>query len=297
MNNNVKNLFLIDTNSVFMTNYGSLKGNLERTSPNKKNLTDDELLSIALKAKDNSKIKIMNLLMSMKPDYTLCSFDDINGNYWRKDIIDSYKSNREEKHKSVKEAILMLKKELEDLNITNILKDNYESDDIIGSICNRLRNVPKINVTVISKDKDFYQLYYDNIRGLNPFKMNDGYIIEENVKEKFGGLSRNSVAEILALSGDASDGIPGIPNVGEKTAIKWIKDYSGLENLILCCDNMGKRGESLNKNKEKINDYMKIIDLSYISINIGLKLSDMKSNNNFFIANKYGSPNHNNYGY
>lgn len=297
MNNNVKNLFLFDTNCIFMTNYGSLKGNLERTSPNKKNLTEDELLSIALKAKDYSKTKIMNLLMKMKPDYSLCSFDDINGNYWRKDILNSYKSNRDEKHKSIKESILMLKKELEDLNIKNVLKDNYESDDIIASICNRLRSVPNINVTVISKDKDFYQLYYDNIKGLDPFKINEGYIFEKNVKEKFDGLSRERVAEILALSGDASDGILGIPNVGEKTAIKWIKDYSSLDNLILCCDNMGKRGENLNKNKEKINDYMKIIDLSYISVNIGLKLSDMKSTNNFNINNNYNNRNYNNYGY
>ena len=296
MKNNEKNLFLFDTNSIFMTNYGLLKGNLEKTSANKKNLNDDELMSIALKAKDYSKAKIMNMLSKMKPDYSLCCFDDVSGNYWRKNILESYKSNRDEKHASVKESILMLKKELNDLGIQNVLKENYESDDIIGSICNKLRNISNINITIISKDKDFYQLYYDNIRGLNPFKMDEGYIFENKVKEKFGGLSRANVAEVLALSGDASDGIPGIPGVGEKTAIKWINDYSSIENLILCCDSMGKRGENLNKDKDKIYDYMKIIDLSYIDINIGLKLSEMKSHNIFNgFNNNYNNQNNNNY--
>ena len=105
---------------------------------------------------------------------------------------------------------------------------NYEADDLIATYVDQILK-KGAKVTIVSSDKDLMQLVSNKIRLFDPMKSK--VIGEKEVIEKFG-VKPNQVRDLLALTGDSSDNIPGVPKVGPKTAAKWLLTYGDIENII-----------------------------------------------------------------
>lgn len=272
--NNKMHVLLFDVNNIYMKNLKGIQGNEK----------DLDITKAAMKAKDFTQSKIFNISKKLQPTH-ICAAFDADGLYWRNNILSDYKfdnkTNKQKvRDKEIIESLFLCQEMLEKKGIKTVKKDLCEADDIIATITNIVRGRDDIELTIVSADKDLSQLYYKNVKGIDPFDLNKGYLTEKTVKEKFDGLSREKIAEYLALVGDQSDNIKGIPNIGKKSAIKLLKEYNNLEYLLLCADNVsGKKGESLKENSKELKKYMQIIDLKDININLGFKMSEMKTPN------------------
>ena len=138
-------------------------------------------------------------------------------------------------------------------NIPLYAIQGFEADDIIGTISKKLSR-ENIECTIITTDKDMDQLIDKNIKIFNPRKK-EIRDIEKLHKEK--GIEPENVIDILALGGDASDNIPGIPGIGNKTALNLIREWKSLENVISNVDKI--------KGKKKQENLLKYTELARLS--------------------------------
>ena len=158
-----------------------------------------------------------------------------------------YKANREAMPEDIATMIEPIKQIIEAFKIPVLIKPGYEADDIVGTIAKKAEKEGFVTY-MMTPDKDYAQLVSDNIfmykpgRGGKPAEI---WGIPE-VQEKFEVETPEQVIDILGLWGDASDNIPGIPGIGEKTAKKLIKDYGSVENLIANVEDLkGKQKENV----------------------------------------------------
>lgn len=162
-------------------------------------------------------------------------FDPEDSRLYRESIFSEYKANRKEEEEELKrqqkDAIHILKNHI---GIPIIHYNGYEADDIIGSMIKHLLKNDD-EVLIVSPDKDMAQLVRKNVKMIKPVKNKKFkgfmHLDEERVELEFG-VKPNQIADMLALMGDTADNIPGIENVGEKTAIKILKDYMSIEHII-----------------------------------------------------------------
>lgn len=180
--------------------------------------------------------------------FIIC-WEDKDGDIWRKQIYPEYKGNRMhgvsvnqkgltekekdriKKRKEIGESITAITKLAKTCGWIQIYKKNFEADDCIGYLVNKLKS----NLKIISKDKDMMQFVNDDrkIRVVYPDeKMSYKLVNEKIVKEMFG-VEPNKIVTLLALTGDDADHIKGIPKVGEKTALKLIKESKGKLSKVL----------------------------------------------------------------
>lgn len=165
-----------------------------------------------------------------------------------------YKAQRDEAPEDLRTAIPYLYKLLDVLSIPALKLDGFEADDVIGTIISQLPE-DEFDIYMVTPDKDYAQLVKDNVYLYRPPSKNDFQFEiydRQRVIEKYG-IPPEQVTDYLGLTGDASDNIPGVPKIGEKTALALLQEYGSLENIIANAENISKKSikESLLENAEK----------------------------------------------
>ena len=169
--------------------------------------------------------QLFKLIRNENPDYFACAFDS-KGKTFRHDMYKDYKANRPEMPEELQLQLPHLWEILEAMNIPVLKKVGVEADDIIGTLA---VNADKdgLDTYIVSGDKDFMQLINDHIFLYAPgTKRAPEPIIYDSIKvEKKWGVPPEMIIDLLGLMGDSSDNVPGVAGVGEKTAVKLIKQY------------------------------------------------------------------------
>jgi DNA polymerase I len=187
---------------------------------------------------------LRKILKEDKPSYMAIAFDS-RGPTFRHLEYKEYKIHRKTTPDDLISQIPLMYDVINAYNIPFYAIQGYEADDIIGTISKKLSK-EKIECTIITTDKDMEQLIDKYIKIFNPRKkeIND---LEKMRKEK--GIEPENVIDILALGGDSSDNIPGIPGIGYKTALNLIREWKSLENVLANVDKINgkKKQENLLK--------------------------------------------------
>jgi len=171
---------------------------------------------------------LRKLINEHKPEYIAASFD-LPGRTFRDDLAADYKANRTPMPDELAEQIPMVHAACEALGVPILTSERYEADDVIGTLTMRA-SAAGFGVSIVTGDKDFFQLVGDGVRVFNPRDEGTWYDAE-GVKEKFG-VAPEQVVDVLALMGDTIDNIKGVPGIGEKGARELIAAYGTLENLL-----------------------------------------------------------------
>ncbi|HZW77759.1 MAG TPA: DNA polymerase I [Flavobacteriaceae bacterium] len=243
--NNQKRLFLLDAYALIFRGYYALIKNPIVNS----------------KGQDTSAIMgFMNTLFDVirreKPDHLAVAFDK-DGSTERSELFDEYKANRPPTPDAIKEAVPIIQDILRAMNIPVIELSGLEADDLIGTLAKQAEK-EGYQVFMVTPDKDFAQLVSENIFMYRPARMGNGIDIwgVPEVQERFGVERPEQVIDFLGMMGDASDNIPGLPGVGEKTAKKFIAEYGSMENLL------ANTHQLTGKMKERIEEHAELGRLS-----------------------------------
>ncbi len=172
---------------------------------------------------------------------------DAKGKTFRNDIYPEYKANRPPMPEELRSQIEPIHRIVECLGIPLLSVEGVEADDVIGTLARQLSDAGS-RTLISTGDKDMAQLVDDQVVLINT--MNGQYLDVEAVKEKFG-VSPTQIIDYLALMGDSSDNIPGVPKCGPKTAVKWLTEFNSLEGVMAGADQVkGKVGENLRDSLE-----------------------------------------------
>src|SRR4051794_3341813 len=192
---------------------------------------------------------LMKILEDEKPTHILVAFD-AGKTTFRHSTFSEYKGGRQKTPPELSEQFPFIRDLLDAYGISRYELENYEADDIIGTLSLSAEN-DGYEVKVISGDKDLTQLSSPTTTvGITRKGITDiEEYTPEHVAEKYG-LTPEQIIDMKGLMGDPSDNIPGVPGVGEKTAIKLLKEFSTLENLLQSIDQV-----SGNKLKEKLAEF------------------------------------------
>lgn len=192
---------------------------------------------------------LINLLSNESPDSLAVAFD-ISRHSFRTEEYPEYKGTRGETPPEFKGQIPLLQEALHAMGIRTIEKENFEADDILATLATE-GAAAGYRVLVVSGDRDTIQLVDDNVTLLYPSKQGVSELTRydaERVMERYG-IRPEQYPEIAALVGETSDNLPGVPKVGEKTAVKWINQFGSLDEILRRQDEIGgKVGESLREN-------------------------------------------------
>lgn len=174
---------------------------------------------------------LAKLLEDEKPTHISVVWDTHEPTF-RHEMDDDYKANRPPQPEDLQVGIPLIKEMVEYFGISNLEQHGYEADDIIGTLAYRAKE-EEVDVFMVTPDKDFMQLVNNHVEMLKPDNKNGGFlkIDRDAVKEYFGVYPEN-VVDVLAIIGDTSDNIPGVPGIGKKGAPKLIKKYGSLEKAI-----------------------------------------------------------------
>jgi len=194
---------------------------------------------------------LFDLISKEKPTHLAVAFDTHAPTERHTDFA-AYKAQRQEAPEDLLSSIPDIKKIIEGFNLPVVECDGYEADDIIGALAQQAEK-EGYQVFMVTPDKDFGQLVTQNIKIYKPGYQGGKVEImgEKEVCEKWGIKNITQVIDILGLMGDASDNIPGIAGVGEKTASKLLAQYETLENVLADAENIkGALGEKIRAGKE-----------------------------------------------
>jgi len=190
-------------------------------------------------------INMLNKLAQQYKPESIAVVFDAKGKTFRNDMYEEYKANRPPMPDDLRSQIAPLHELVEALGYPMVIIPGVEADDVIGTYA-RLATEQKIETIISTGDKDLAQLVNPHVTLINT--MNNLLMDEAGVMTKFD-VPPSAIIDYLALMGDTSDNIPGVPKVGPKTAAKWLKQYETLDNLIVHADEIkGKVGESLREN-------------------------------------------------
>ena len=221
-------------------------------------------------------INMMNKIINEEnPNYILVAFD--KGKTFRHDKYVDYKAGRNETPDDLKLQFPKAKELLTAMGIKYYEIDNYEADDIIGTVSKVVAEEDEFIATIISSDKDLLQLISDEV-DVKLLKSNNFIRMDKEEFKKQYSVDPIRMIDLKALMGDASDHIPGVKGIGEKTAISLLSKYDSLDNLYDNIDSVtGKTKEKLINDKE--NAYMSY-DLAtiYREVPLDFELEDLKYN-------------------
>ncbi|MHB8481338.1 MAG: DNA polymerase I [Nitrospiria bacterium] len=176
---------------------------------------------------------LLKILKEKQPDYLAIAFDP-KGPTQRSHAYQDYKSHRPPMPENLVPQIPYIHRVVEGFQIPVLLEQGFEADDLIGTYA-RLAAERDLDVMIVSGDKDMLQLVSPRTRIYDPMK--DKTIRIEEVISRFG-VGPDQVVEIMGLMGDSSDNIPGVPGIGEKTAVRLIKEYGSIDHLLNTLDQM-----------------------------------------------------------
>ena len=237
--NKKKRLFLIDAYALIFRGYYAF---IKNPRINSKGLDTSAILGFT-----NS---LFDVIKRESPDYLAVCFDK-GGSQDRIKIFDQYKANRDETPEAIKISVPIIEEILKSLNISVLVKEGFEADDIIGTIAKKVKS-ENFDTYMVTPDKDFAQLVDESIYMYRPV-FGGGYEIWgiNEVLEKFEISQTSQVIDFLAMKGDSVDNIPGLPGVGDKTAKKFLKEFGSLEGLLQNTTELkGKLKDKIEQNKE-----------------------------------------------
>ena len=224
---------------------------------------------------------MFKVMDDINPDYMAVAFD-LKAPTARHKMYAGYKATRHAMPEELAEQMPIIKDILRKMNITIIEKEGYEADDILGTLSKRAEK-EGMEVTIVSGDRDTFQLASKNIKIRIPRtkmgKTETDIFDEDKVIETYG-VTPKQMIEVKGLMGDTSDNIPGVPGVGEKTALNLIKEYGSIDKLYKTIDESpnavkGKLKEKLVENKD-----LAILSRTLGTINLEVpldeKISDLK---------------------
>ena len=176
--------------------------------------------------------QVLKLIRKESPEYLICAFDS-KGKNFRHEMYEDYKANRPEMPNELQKQLPHLWEVLEALNIPTIKKEGFEADDLIGTLVTKASKNDLISY-IVSGDKDFMQLINDEIFLYAPGtrKSPDPIIYDVKKVEERWGVPPNKITDLLGLMGDNSDNVPGVSGVGEKTAVKLLKEYGSMDGVL-----------------------------------------------------------------
>ncbi len=208
-----------------------------------------------------------------KPTYIMVAFD--KGKTFRHNKYDFYKQGRIETPNELKLQFPKAKELLNAMGIKYYEIDNYEADDIIGTFAEYCNKDPNFIGTIISSDKDLLQLISNDI-DIKLLKQKDYLRYNEDIFSKEYGIKPINIIDLKALMGDASDNIPGVKGIGEKTALKLLQEYKTLDGIYENIDKIkGKTKEKLMIDKD--NAYMSYeIATIYKEVPIDINIDELK---------------------
>ncbi len=219
-------------------------------------------------------INMMNkIIKEENPSYIMVAFD--KGKTFRHDKYDDYKAGRQAMPDELKEQFPKAKEVLDTMGIKHYEIDNYEADDIIGTLAREVDEEDQFVATIVSSDKDLLQLVSDEVT-VKLLKQKDAIYMTPEVFRETYQVDPIRMIDLKALMGDASDNIPGVKGIGEKTAINLLSKYGSLDELYENIDSVsGKTKEKLIEDKEKA--YMSY-DLAtiYREVPLDFSLEDCK---------------------
>ncbi len=191
---------------------------------------------------------LLEVLTKEKPTHLGVAFDTAAPTF-RHIQFEAYKAQRQAQPEDITIAIPYIKRLCAAMNIPMLIMEGYEADDIIGTIAKRAaREHEDMEIYMMTPDKDYGQLVEERIFMYKPAFMGKPAEVlgVKEILDRWGILDVSQVIDTLGLMGDASDNIPGIPGIGEKTAQKLIQEYGSLENLIANVDKLkGKQQENV----------------------------------------------------
>ena len=185
-------------------------------------------------------------------DAKLIMVFDAKGTNFRHEMFPEYKANRTPAHDDLIVQIEPLYKIVRAMGFHFLCVDGVEADDVIATL-SKFANDKGIKTIIASGDKDLFQLVGENIQQLD---MKGKLFSEDDVKEKMG-VRPNQILDLLALTGDSSDNIPGVPSVGPKTAAKWLELYEDINGVKANADKIG------GKVGERLRESFDVLELSY----------------------------------
>lgn len=190
---------------------------------------------------------LLKILRQENPDAIAAVFDTPEPTP-RHLLYPEYKANRLKVPEDLSVQFPLVEEVIDALGVPRVAIPGAEADDVIGTL-SRLADEAGMRVVVISSDKDLYQLVSQNVRIRDGLK--DREVGPEQVRETFG-VDAGQVVDLLALAGDPSDNIPGVPGIGEKTAAELLREFGSLEALLAGTDRLkGARREKIEKNADQ----------------------------------------------
>jgi DNA polymerase-1 len=201
---------------------------------------------VTSKGKPTGAIKgVLNMVTSLikeyQPEHIAVVFD-AKGPTFRNELYSEYKANRPPMPDELREQIEPLHELIKALGLPLLSITGVEADDVIGTLAKHAAE-KGIETLISTGDKDMAQLVTDKVKLINT--MSNTYFDEAGVVEKFG-VRPNQIIDYLALVGDTSDNIPGVPKCGPKTAVKWLAEYESLKGVMESAEEVkGKVGENL----------------------------------------------------
>lgn len=242
----MKKLVLIDGNSIMNRAFYGIMGSKALTTKDGK-YTNAVYGFLAI---------LFKLMEDENPDYLGVSFD-LKGPTARHKLYEGYKANRKGMPNELAEQMPIIKDVLSAMNIDIIEKEGYEGDDIIGTL-SRYGEEKGLEVIILSGDRDTFQLATDQVKIHIPRTKagkTETEIYDRKKVQEVYGIEPKQLIEVKGLQGDTSDNIPGVPGIGEKTALSLIQKYETIENLYKKleageADLKGKQKEKVEENKE-----------------------------------------------
>ncbi|MFC1739277.1 5'-3' exonuclease H3TH domain-containing protein, partial [Planctomycetota bacterium] len=191
---------------------------------------------------------IMGLIQRQKPDMLVVAMDS-KAPTFRHELYSEYKATRPPMPDDMPQQINRIEQILDAMRIPIFRLDGYEADDLIGTIAARA-SADGYDCLLCSKDKDLLQLLDEHVSTCD---IKTGEVTDVAAMKRKMDLTPAQFVDALALQGDTSDNVPGVPDVGPKTALTWIQKYGSIENLYEHIDEIkGKRGDNLRKFKDKL---------------------------------------------
>jgi DNA polymerase-1 len=203
---------------------------------------------------------IWKVLREKDPEFIAVVWDAKGPNF-RHGLYKDYKANRPAMPEDLALQVPYVRSIVEALGLKQIEMTGYEADDIIATLARGVHDRP---VLIVSGDKDLFQLIDGHVTIWNPMK--DEVMDLDAVRQKFG-IEPPRLLDVMALSGDTTDNIPGVPGIGPKTALKLIQTYGSLDGLMSHLDDLpnGRLKENLLANRDSISLWLKLVSLADIA--------------------------------
>lgn len=243
----MKKFYLIDGHAQIFRAYYAPFGDL--TSPSGEPVKATQIFTQMLLA----------IVRDKKPDYLAVAFDVSDSTTLRRDLYPEYKATREESPEDLHPQVERIVEIVQLLGIPIFSLTGYEADDVIATIAHRLTN-DDVELCIVSRDKDLYQLLSDKVKLWDPTK---DEVIDSTAVEAKHGFTPEQAVDVQTLTGDSTDNIPGIHGVGVKKAVMLLKKYGNADNVVAHADELTpKLRENVLAYKDQIDCTRQLVTLS-----------------------------------